>query len=446
MEEKEEINNKLIKHLIYNIIGFSAIFIVFGVFIFLMVKNTTYKRIDNELKDNKSMILQENKQSLNDSFDKRLIEEFIDKNNWVIKDIFLETEDNLILRRIKNPNIIVVIRNYNDGKIHNEDSLGRLKDFSSEIPFDSNYLNNIYEASIGDNYYYRGISFIYDREDISESKYIQLLINIDGEKDLINNYFKIIIYAVTVGIMLSILASYVLSKKTLKPLRENLENQTEFVQNVSHELRTPLTIIQAKQELLLQEPNAKIVDKLEDIILTLNETKRLTKLVKDLMILSRGDGDNIKLQKESINVDEYIKEITAPYSELAKIQNKRIIYNLNYNMDIEIDSSRFYQLVVILVDNAMKYTEENDLIEIATYVKENKFVLEIKDTGIGVSEEGLKRIFERFYREDKTRNRETGGSGLGLSIANLIVTAHGGTIKAGHNNPKGTIFTVKLPK
>ena len=83
MEEKEEINNKLIKHLIYNIIGFSAIFIVFGVFIFLMVKNTTYKRIDNELKDNKSMILQENKQSLNDSFDKRLIEEFIDKNKLI---------------------------------------------------------------------------------------------------------------------------------------------------------------------------------------------------------------------------------------------------------------------------------------------------------------------------------------------------------------------------
>lgn len=72
--------------------------------------------------------------------------------------------------------------------------------------------------------------------------------------------------------------------------------------------------------------------------------------------------------------------------------------------------------------------------------------MEVKDTGIGVSDEGLKRIFERFYREDKARNRESGGSGLGLSIADFIVSAHGGTIKASHNQPKGTVFTVRLPR
>ena len=240
--------------------------------------------------------------------------------------------------------------------------------------------------------------------------------------------------------MISIIASVILSKKTLEPLRENMIKQMEFVQNASHELRTPLTIVQAKQELLLQEPNAKIIDKSEDIILTLNETKRLTKLIKDLMILSRADANKLNLQKENVNIDEYIKEVINPYCEIAQMQEKKIELSLNYNMDIDVDTSRFYQLIII------KYTEANDTIEIKTYLKDNKFVMEVKDTGIGISDEGLKRIFERFYREDKARGRETGGSGLGLSIADFIVASHGGNIKASHNTPKGTIFTVRLPR
>ncbi len=101
--------------------------------------------------------------------------------------------------------------------------------------------------------------------------------------------------------------------------------------------------------------------------------------------------------------------------------------------------------MIILLDNAIKYTEENDKIEIKTYSKDNKCVIEVKDTGIGISDEGLKRIFERFYREDRARNRETGGTGLGLSIANVIVSEHNGTIKVSHNIPKGTVFTIRLP-
>ena len=102
--------------------------------------------------------------------------------------------------------------------------------------------------------------------------------------------------------------------------------------------------------------------------------------------------------------------------------------------------------MIILLDNALKYTEEENEITVKTSLKENKCVIEVIDTGIGVSDEGLERIFERFYREDKARSRETGGSGLGLSIADFIVTEHGGSIKASHNAPKGTIFTIKLPR
>ena len=437
MEEKEQVRLKFFKHIIYNICVFMIIFIVFGLFVFFMVQDTIYENVDNELYESERKILELENLSVNTILGTK---EFRNQ----IEDI-LQSNLNVyyITKRIVNPNVVVVVRDL-DGEIINDD-LGRLSEYTSEINFDKENLDKIYELTIENEFPYRGINFLLEGNDSQEDRYIQLLINVDGEKDLVNAYFRIISLAVLLGCILSILASYILSKKTLKPLTDNLIKQTEFVQNVSHELRTPLTIIQAKQELLLQEPNAKIIDKSEDIVLTLNETKRLSKLVKELLILSRTDSNKLNLQKESVNIDDYLKEIILPYKEIAQMQEKEIILDLNYKVDINIDASKIYQLMIILLDNAIKYTEAKDKIEIKTYLKDNRCNIEVKDTGIGISDEGLKRIFERFYREDRARNRETGGIGLGLSIANVIVTAHNGTIKASHNEPKGTIFTIKLP-
>ena len=151
------------------------------------------------------------------------------------------------------------------------------------------------------------------------------------------------------------------------------------------------------------------------------------------------------LQKEDTELDEFVSNIIKNYIELAEIEGKKITIDTSFGKEIKIDRTKIHELLVILIDNAIKYTEEGDSIEVLTYSKDNKCIIEVKDTGIGVSEEGLKRIFERFYRDDKARNRETGGTGLGLSIASTIVKSHGGTIKASHNEPKGTVFTVRLP-
>ncbi len=435
MEEKEDLNLKLFKHIAYNICIFMSIFIVFGLLVFSMVRANIYANVDKELYEGKRKILELEDLDVDIILNSRIIKS-------EIKGLFEDDSINVysITKKIVNPNIIVVVRDEN-GEIVNKD-IGRLSEYTDELEFDIKNMDEIYEISIDGEYPYRGLNFLVEG---TQNSYVQLLINIDSEKSLVDAYFKIISMAVLLGCVLSIFASYILSKKTLKPLSENLIKQMEFVQNVSHELRTPLTIIQAKQELLLQEPNTKIIDKSEDIVLTLNETKRLSKLVKDLLILSRADNNKVSMQKESVNIDDYIKEIIVPYSEIAEMEGKEIILNLDYKMDISIDASKIYQLMIILLDNAIKYTEENDKIEIKTYFKDNKCVIEVKDTGIGVSDEGLKRIFERFYREDRARNRETGGTGLGLSIANVIVSEHNGTIKASHNSPKGTAFTIRLP-
>lgn len=437
MEEKDKLNLKLLKLIIYNIMIFIAVFIIFGLFVFFMIRYNIYKSIDKELYESRLEIL-ETEEKVNFFINSGIL----NQKNFILFEDTLNNSSYSIASKLSNPNIFVIVRDM-EGKIIS-DNLGRLADYSAEITFSDKNLDKTYEISLLNEYNYRGINFIVSG--INEKEYVQLLINADSEKNLVTGYFQIILIAIIIVSILSIIASYLVSKRTLKPVSDSLEKQMEFVQNVSHELRTPLTIIQAKQELLLQEPNAKIIDKSEDISLTLNETKRLSKLVKDLLILSRADSNKIKLQKENINIDEYIKEIVMPYLEIAQMQEKEIIFNLNYKMDVDIDTNKFYQLMIILLDNAIKYTEINDKIEISTYLKDNKCVIEIKDTGIGVSDEGLSRIFERFYREDKARNRETGGTGLGLSIANLIVLEHGGTIKATHNKPKGTIFTIRLPK
>ena len=425
MEEKDKLKIKLFKLIVYNIIIFIAIFIFFGLFVFFMIRNNIYRSVDNELYESRLEVLETEGKS-NFFINSGLF----NQNNYIF---FGDTSSSSysIASILSNPNIFVIVRDM-EGKIIS-DNLGRLGNYVNEISFSDKNLDKTYELSVLNEYDYRGINFIIPG--INEEQYVQLLINIDSEKNLVTGYFQIIIIAIIVVCILSIIASYLVSKRTLKPVSESLEKQMEFVQNVSHELRTPLTIIQAKQELLLQEPNAKIIDKSEDISLTLNETKRLSKLVKDLLILSRADSNKIKLQKENINIDEYIKEIVTPYLEIAQMQEKEIILNFNYKMDVDVDTNKFYQLMIILLDNAIKYTEEKDKIEISTYLKDNKCVIEVKDTGIGVSDEGLSRIFERFYREDKARNRETGGTGLGLSIANLIVSEHG-----------GTIFTIRLPR
>lgn len=438
MEEKDGLKFKLFKLIISNILILLTMFIIFGLFIFFMIKNSIYTTVDKELYDTRSQILE--------------IDSLFEKSNrnrpsgeiQFFRNALKEYRDYAITRNAINPNVIMILRDQNGNIV--SDEFDRFYNYSDEINFDLKNLDKIYDEEIAKEFFYRGINFEISTIPENSGRYVQLLINVDSERMLLKGYLQIIGYSIVIICGLCLIVSYYISKKTLGPLKESMTRQMEFVQNVSHELRTPLTIIQAKQELLLQEPNAKIIDKSEDIVLTLNETKRLSRLVKDLLILSRADNQKMTLQKEQVNIDDYIKEIVSPYIEVAEIEEKKILLNLEYKMDIHVDTNKIYQLMIILLDNAIKYTEVGDEIQINTYSKDNRCVIEVKDTGIGISDEGLKRIFERFYREDRARNRETGGTGLGLSIANMIVSAHNGIIKATHNQPKGTIFTIKLPK
>jgi two-component system sensor histidine kinase CiaH len=169
-------------------------------------------------------------------------------------------------------------------------------------------------------------------------------------------------------------------------------------------------------------------------------------MTKDLMLLANADSSRVEIVKEEVKFDDFVNNIAMPYIDYATMEDKTINLDLNYKDTVKIDVNKIHQLLVILLDNAIKYTKQEDTITIHTYSKDGKCVIEVKDTGIGISDEGIKHVFERFYREDKARSRKTGGSGLGLSIAEYIVLLHKGSIKISHNEPKGTIVTVRLPK
>ena len=429
MSEWQLIRKQLLKNMLYNLVAFTILFSVFGITIFSTVKTFLYQSSTNELLNAKEHY---NRMQILDTKPKPTAQPAQDKMNK-------EPKNN------NNPRIIYIKRDIN-GNVINQEEMGSFYDnYIEQTKFDSSNLDKIVEVTVNNSYTYRSITFVTTDEN-GEEVYVQLLINIDSEKNILENFFSILSLGIIVTIILAIFASYILSKNTLKPIIDSWRKQTEFVQNASHELRTPLTIIQAKQELLLQEPESKIIDKSEDIRLTLNETKRLSKLTKDLMLLARADSNQIKLNKEEVDIDQLIREITVPYKDYAAMQEKTISLKLSYSNMITVDTEKIHQLLVILLDNAIKYTKEGEKIEVLTYSKDNKCVIEVRDTGIGISKQGKKHIFERFYREDKARSRKTGGTGLGLSIAYFIVESHGGTIKVEDNEPKGSVFIIKFPK
>lgn len=429
MNEEKQVKRQLTKNMILNLITFSIILSIFGIFIYSKFYNSLYRSADSELKN----VIYQNENPKIEGIKKDSSKENTQKEVQP-KDIPLNIEKPD--QNNENPRLIYIHRDSDGNSIENQN----LNNIFSEIEFDINNVNNIYEITLDGKYSYRGINY-----KTSNGEYRQVLINVDAEKDIAAKFKNTLVVAIIICVILIVVASYILSKRTLKPIVASWKKQTEFVQDASHELRTPLTIIKAKQEKLLEKPESTIIDNAEDISITLKETQRLTKLVKELMELAKSDSKEIKLSKDKFLLDEEVKNISNLYKDVANTQNKELTLNLNYKGYILADENKIKELLVILLDNALKYTEPSNSIEVNTYQKDGKAIIEVADTGIGISKEDQEHIFERFYRAEKSRNRESGGMGLGLSIAYNIVKIHKGIIKLDKNRAKGTKFIIKLP-
>lgn len=221
----------------------------------------------------------------------------------------------------------------------------------------------------------------------------------------------------------------------------------EFVANVSHELRTPLTTIKSYAETLLDGA----LDSRDIAVNFLNvinsESERMTRLVKDLLQLSKLDYDKVEWNMKEINLPDIIKECVFKMEIAAKQKDQDLTYEIKEEaLRMVGDKDRIEQVIINILSNAIKYTPENGSISVtAAKTEDNKVEIRITDTGMGIPKEDIPRLFERFYRVDKARSRMMGGTGLGLSIAKNIVEAHNGTIGIESEYGQGTVVIIGFP-
>jgi len=335
------------------------------------------------------------------------------------------------------------------------------------------------------------------------TKMIQVASSLEDVEDALNTLFIILMVTVPLALMVASLGGQFLANKALKPvdsisqtarmitsknlnqrikppkvkdeisrlietfnemisrLDQSFRQIKQFTGDASHELKTPLTILKGEVEVALRKERASY--EYQQILRSnLEEINRMSQIVNDLLLLSKADTGEIQLNKQNINLSEILNEVVAQMSLLVRSKNLRIETS-NHHEDVQIfgDALRIRELFLNLIENGIKYTEDGGSIRITLTPEtplperspsgmpggeETKFVwITVSDTGIGIAKEDQNRIFDRFFRVDKARSREQGGSGLGLSICKWIVEAHQGEIKLESEIGKGSSFIIKLP-
>ncbi len=228
-------------------------------------------------------------------------------------------------------------------------------------------------------------------------------------------------------------------------LEEVETSRQHFVSNVSHELKTPLSSIKVLSESILldsEAPKETYIEFLKDIN---SEVDRMTEIINDLLTLVRLDQKEIPVTFNQESLNSVIEDIVKRLRPLADNKNIDFEYTAVKEVNAEIDRTKFTLAVSNLVENGIKYTDEGGKVKVVLDCDHQNAFITVSDTGIGMAEEELSKIFQRFYRIDKTRNRETGGTGLGLSITHSTVLMHNGSIKVTSRENEGTTFVVRIP-
>ena len=240
-------------------------------------------------------------------------------------------------------------------------------------------------------------------------------------------------------------AIYAAEQESGTRLEAALRAKTAFVADASHELRTPLTVLRGNAEVGLALPSDRACgheDVLREIV---REAVRMTHLVEDLLFLARSDTGSVPLDIQDVAVEPWLAEVAARAEILARERGARLQPRVAVAATGRFDAERIEQAILVLVDNAAKYSPPGALVRLSARVAGDRLVVEVADSGPGIAEADLQLVFERFHRGDKTRPRGAGGAGLGLSIARAILEAHDGRIVPKSEPGVGTRMTMVLP-
>ncbi len=222
--------------------------------------------------------------------------------------------------------------------------------------------------------------------------------------------------------------------------------RSDFVANVSHELKTPLTSIKGFVETLLDGALDDQGHNRDFVKIIQGHAERLSNLVDDLLSLAHLESQEIALDKHAMNLSQLCREVVSGFSSQIKKRNLEIINNLPSDMVAAADRNRMLQVLTNLVDNAIKFNKEKGWIKLEGRLINGKIEIIVEDSGIGIPQKDIPRIFERFYRVDKARSRELGGTGLGLSIVKHIVELHKGAVAVESTEGLGSKFSFTIPQ
>ena len=230
-----------------------------------------------------------------------------------------------------------------------------------------------------------------------------------------------------------------LSQKAMKPYIRNIERQKRFITDASHEIKTPLTSIATSVDVIEMEYGedewTRNIHK---------QTSKMSRMVADLVTLSRLDEENPFLERTEFSLSDAVWEVAEPFASLAKAQGKKYSQRIEENLTLCGNPDATRQMISVLLDNAMKYSDENGTIRLDVYKVHGKTKIEVFNTCVLEETQNLSRLFDRFYRLDNSRSRKTGGSGIGLSIAQAVAEAYGGKIKVSSKDGKSIMFQVTI--
>ena len=274
---------------------------------------------------------------------------------------------------------------------------------------------------------------------------VQYMTNITEETTMLRNLLTLLLSGIVGAGIVAVSAGWYLASRALVPIRTAWDRQQQFVADASHELRTPLSVIQAHSELLLRHPDRTIEEESRSVSTVLREGRRMRRLVDGLLTLARADSNQAVLRRAPLRIDEALRAAADQMEPLAAAKHVLLRCESLSAAECSADEERIHQLLLIVLDNAVKYTPEGGIVSLSCSRLHGTVRVTVEDTGIGIAPDDLPHVFERFYRSDRVRTREHGGIGLGLAIARWIVDSHGGSIRAESRYGAGTTIHIQLP-
>lgn len=243
-------------------------------------------------------------------------------------------------------------------------------------------------------------------------------------------------------------AAAVLVIHDITTLRRLETMRRDFVANVSHELKTPITSIKGYVETVLDTPDISPEDSRRFLETVRRQAERLNAIIDDLLSLSRIEQgvERAEISFSDTNISMVLKAALHSCEPAAKAKQITLSFDNHQEIQVRANGALLEQAVVNLVDNAIKYSPEGSKVEVGAVADLAEIVIQVKDNGPGIPKEHLPRIFERFYRVDKSRSRDAGGTGLGLAIVKHIVVAHHGSVSVESEAGKGTVFSIRVPR